>query len=198
VKEGTYVLGEMKPAGRPGNSGRAERGGWKPWTDEKRANADDAEGEFELSDGSSIVLSSEDNVESLITLLSLEAGPYRNETKEYGDQKYTAWVKLKSLGVTVATLNLDNHYSVGTYGLKMRYCSIAGTTGTALTNVDASCEVTDAKAEKVGYDMNATGTYKLTGKVNNGYIQIFSTIKLAKWNKTKKTVYVNQKYSYQD
>lgn len=156
------------------------------------------EEEFKLSDGSSIVLSSEDASESLIAPFALEMGPYRNETKAYGDRRYTAWVKLKSLGVTVATLKLGNHYSVGTYGLKMRYCSIAGTNGTVLTNVDASCNVTDDKAEKVGYDMNATGTYKLTGKVNNGFIQLFSTIKLAQWDKTKKTVYVQQKYSYRD
>ncbi|WP_141993653.1 hypothetical protein [Bacillus sp. B4EP4a] len=77
----------------------------------------------------------------------------------------TAWVKLKSAGVTVATLKLGYHYSVGDYGLKMRYCDVAGTKGTVWSSVDASCEVSDSKAEKVGYDMNAVGTYKMNGKL---------------------------------
>ncbi|MCM3321977.1 hypothetical protein [Cytobacillus kochii] len=159
--------------------------------------------EFVLSDGSSVELSSVDISEdedepSLIQPRSVSFGPYRNETKKYGDRRYTATVKLKSVGVTVATLNLGNHYSVGTYGLKMRYCSIGGTNGTVVSAVDASCNVTDSKAEKVGYDMNATGTYKITGYLNNGYVDLHSTIKLHSWNKTKKSVYVHQKYKYVD
>lgn len=154
--------------------------------------------EFELSDGSSVVLSSEDNSESLFSPMGIEPGPYRNQTKEYGNRKYTAWVKLKSLGVTVATLKLGNHYTVGDFGLKMRYCTIAGTNGTDHSIVDASCEVTDDKAEKVGYDINAMGTYKITGKLNNGYIQLLSYIKLVDLDKKKKTAYVNQKYTYYD
>ncbi|PEF36630.1 hypothetical protein CON84_19395 [Bacillus sp. AFS094228] len=63
---------------------------------------------------------------------------------------------------------------------------IAGTNGTVWSSVDASCEVTDSKAEKVGYDMNAVGTYKLTGKLNNGYIVLTSYIKLTSLNKTSK------------
>jgi hypothetical protein len=39
-------------------------------------------------------------------------GPYRHEDKKYGARLYTAWVKLKSAGVTVATLKLGNHYSI--------------------------------------------------------------------------------------
>ncbi|AXN41559.1 hypothetical protein ACFY5J_29140 [Peribacillus butanolivorans] len=81
-------------------------------------------------------------------------------------------------GVTVATLKLGNHYSVGDYGLKMRYCDVGGTKGTVWTSVDASCEVYDSKAEKVGYDMNAVGTYKINGKLNNGYIVLTSYLQL--------------------
>lgn len=84
---------------------------------------------------------------------------------------------------------------VGTYGLKMRYASVAGTNSTALSNVDASFEVTNSKAEKVGYDINAVGHYKLSSYVNYGYIDIRSTIKLAIWDKANKTVYVHQSYS---
>ncbi|WP_207440377.1 hypothetical protein [Bacillus sp. SD075] len=52
----------------------------------------------------------------------------------------------------------------------MSYADVAGTNGTVWSDVDASCEVTDSKAEKAGYDMNAVGTYKLKGKLNNGNI----------------------------
>ncbi|MFD2616037.1 hypothetical protein [Terrilactibacillus laevilacticus] len=41
----------------------------------------------------------------------------------------------------------------------MRFATVAGTNGSYLSDVDASCEVTDWKAEKVGYDINAQGTY---------------------------------------
>jgi hypothetical protein len=44
--------------------------------------------------------------------------------------------------------------------------AIRKTNGTGWSSLDASCEVTDSKAEKVGYYMNTTvGTYKLTGKL---------------------------------
>ncbi|MBT2669121.1 hypothetical protein J7J00_27445 [Bacillus sp. ISL-4] len=72
--------------------------------------------------------------------------------------------------------------------MKMRYADVAGTNGTVWSAVDASCEVTDSKAEKVGYDMNAVGTYKLNGKLNNGYIVLTSYIKLTSLNKTSKVL----------
>ncbi|SFD61599.1 hypothetical protein [Bacillus sp. UNCCL81] len=166
---------------------------------------------IKLNDGSVVALSSTDeedgdsgSVESIIPAKqgksagSIEMGPYISETKAYGNRLYTAWVKLKSLGVTVATLKLGNHYSVGTYGLKMRYADVAGTNGSALSDVSATAEVTDPKAEQVGYDMNAKGTYKLTGYLNNGYISLVSTIKLISWNKTNESVYVQQSYKYTD
>ncbi|WP_307267694.1 hypothetical protein [Peribacillus sp. V2I11] len=162
---------------------------------------------IELSDGSSVELSSTDeadnsnstNLQSMgFSAKSTDMGPYRTEDKKYGARLYTAWVKLKSAGVTVATLKLGNHYSVGDYGLKMRYADVGGTNGTVWSSVDASCEVTDSKAEKVGYDMNAVGTYKLNGKLNNGYIVLTSYIKLTSLNKSSKVARVYQKYTYRD
>ncbi|MGG0413829.1 hypothetical protein [Peribacillus simplex] len=84
------------------------------------------------------------------------------------------------------------------YGLKMRYADVGGTNGTVWSSVDASCEVTDSKAEKVGYDMNALGTYKLNGKLNNGYIVLTSYIKLTSLNKSSKVARVYPKYTYRD
>lgn len=162
---------------------------------------------IELSDGSSVELSSTDELDNSnstdsqymgIAAAATEMGPYRAEDKEYGARLYTAWVKLKSAGVTVATLKLGNHYSVGDYGLKMRYCDVGGTNGTVYSSVDASCKVTDSKAEKVNYDMNAVGTYKISGRLNNGYIVLTSYIKLTSLNKKSKVARVYQKYTYRD
>jgi hypothetical protein len=159
----------------------------------------------ELSDGSSVALSSTDEVDysdsgsiQTLAITSTEMGKWIHGPKDYGARLYTAWVKLKSLGVTVATLKLGNHYSVGDYGLKMRYCSVAGTKGTTFSNVDASCDVTDSKAEKVNYDMNAVGNYKLSGKLNNGYVSLTSYIKLTQLNKSSKDARVYSKYTYKD
>ncbi|UZD48636.1 hypothetical protein [Peribacillus frigoritolerans] len=160
---------------------------------------------IELSDGSSVDLSSTDEVDysnsSSIQargITSTQMGLFWHGPKDYGSRLYTAWVKLKSLGVTVATLKLGNHYSVGDYGLKMRYCSVAGTKGTVYSSVDASCDVTDSKAEKVNYDMNAVGNYKLTGAVTNGYVSLTSSLKLTKLNKTSKYARVYSQYTYRD
>lgn len=165
----------------------------------------------ELEDGSTIVLGSTDEPESVsgsavsgsavsgsISTLSTHFGPYQALTKEYGNRRYTAWVKLKTLGVTMATMKLVNHYSVGDYGLKMRSADIAGTNGTWLSTIDASAEVLDDKAEKVGYDINARGTYKLTGKLNNGYVSITSYIILDRLVKKEKYARVYQKYAFED
>jgi len=47
--------------------------------------------------------------------------------------------------------------------------------------------------------MNTTvGTYKLTGKLNNGYIVLSSYIKLTSLYKTSKVARVFQKYTYRD
>ncbi|RCW75009.1 hypothetical protein [Saliterribacillus persicus] len=160
---------------------------------------------LKLSDGSTVEIGSTDEDELVdnelnknISLSSVKKGPFRSEPKKYGARKYTAWVKLKTLGITVATLKLGNHYSVGSYGLKMRYCSVAGTNGINAVDVNASCKVTDSKAEKVGYDMNAVGTYKVTGKYNFGYIVLTSYIQLKSLNKTKKVASVWQKFTYSD
>lgn len=54
------------------------------------------------------------------------------------------------------------------------------------------------KAEKIGYDMNAVGNYKLTGSVTNGYVSLTSSLKLTKLNKTSKYARVYSQYTYRD
>ncbi|MEJ9233366.1 hypothetical protein LAV79_29205 [Peribacillus butanolivorans] len=46
--------------------------------------------------------------------------------------------------------------------------------------------------------MNAVGTYKLSGNLNNGYIVLTSYIQLTSLNKTSKVARVYQKYTYRD
>ncbi|MBQ6447272.1 MAG: hypothetical protein IJJ10_07405 [Bacillus sp. (in: Bacteria)] len=175
--------------------------------------------EYTLSDGSVVELSAsqeiedEDEVSTVssiinmfsakkvsaagISISSTEYGPYRTETKEYGNRRYTAWVKLKSLGITVVTLKLVNRYSVGDYGLKMTEVTTAGTNGTRYSDIEVlSLDITDKKAEKVGYDMNAVASYKLNGVLNSGYVDIRSTIKLESLDKKKKTAKVYQRYQF--
>ncbi|MED3836771.1 hypothetical protein [Peribacillus frigoritolerans] len=82
--------------------------------------------------------------------------------------------------------------------MKMRYSDVAGTKGTFWSDVDASCEVSDSKAEKVGYDMNAVGTYKLNVNLSNGYIVLTSYLQLTSLNKTSKVARIYQRYTYRD
>ncbi|MFJ8071885.1 hypothetical protein ACIQZD_23635 [Peribacillus sp. NPDC096447] len=82
--------------------------------------------------------------------------------------------------------------------MKMRYCDVGVTKSTVWTSVDASCEVSDSKAEKVGYDRNSVGTYKINGKLNNGYIFLTSYLQLTYLKKTSKVARVYQRYTYRD
>lgn len=153
--------------------------------------------DIELSDGTTVELEITDQVDSINRSVSLS--PYRGEAKDYGDRKYTATAKIKSLGITVVTLQLGTHYTVGNSGLKMRYLSTSGTSGTSLGDVTvANTKTTTASATSVGSTLKGMASYKLTGKLNNGYIELRSSIKLEKLDKSKKYAYVYQSYVYSD
>jgi hypothetical protein len=152
--------------------------------------------EIELSDGTIVELETTDQVESRNRSLTLS--PNTSENKAYGDRKFTATATLKSFGVPVATFKLGTHYTIGDYGLKMRYLSTAGTNGTVLSEVTvAGTEVTNEKAT-VGKTINGIASYKLTGQLNNGYIELRSSIKHKSLDKSKKTAYVIQSFKYAD
>lgn len=160
------------------------------------------EEEFTLEDNSTLTLSANDEADinessGIMTLASYEQSPNVSTTKDYGNRRFTCSVYVKSLGLTIATLKLKNHYKINSSGLTMRKTSILGTNGTKLSDVsEATSKTTDKYAEKVGYNINAEGSYKLTGSLNNGYVGITSTIKLVKLNKTKKNAYVKQSFVF--
>ena len=131
-----------------------------------------------------------------------DPGPYQGRVKLYGDRLYNAYMKVVSTGVTIGTLQLANGYSVGDYGLKMRYARTTGTSGIYpfVTISSSSASITDALAEKVGYNMNAVGQYSWTlgiDKVGKSFTSsITSTIKLQSLDKVKKSAYVVQSYNF--
>lgn len=158
--------------------------------------------EFILEDNSTITLSTSDEADideslNLMHSRSYQQSPNVTTTKEYGSRRYTCSVYIKSLSVTMATLKLGNHYTINSNGLTMRYTSITGTNGTKISDVtEATSKTTDKYAEKVGYNINGEGSYRISGYLNNGYVGITSTIKLLKLDKTKKTAYVKQSFVF--
>ncbi|MCE4051862.1 hypothetical protein [Bacillus sp. Au-Bac7] len=166
--------------------------------------------EVDLGDNITLDFSSDDTSEggaasNGITTYALNGYDYSNGnvlSKAYGNRRFTATVSVKSYGATIGSLKLVNRYSVGTYGLKFREVSTAGTSGVEpfVYINSSSAKVTDSKAEKVGYNMNARGEYSWKmgiGAVTKSFTsEIYSTIKLRSWDKSKKTVVVGQSYSF--
>lgn len=152
--------------------------------------------EIELSDGTIVELETTDQADSIKRSVSLS--PNTGESKDYGDRKFTATATLKNLGVTVATLVLGTHYTIGDYGLKMRSLSTAGSNGTVLTDVYVAGTQVTTETATVGKTINGTASYKLTGALNNGYIELRSSIKLETLDKSKKEAYVFQSFKYAD
>ncbi|WP_026830222.1 hypothetical protein [Exiguobacterium antarcticum] len=157
-----------------------------------------------LSDGTEIEIGSSDISEETdnkggFSTKAVQPGNTVEETKKYGSRRYTAWVKLKSFGVTIATLKLVNHYSIGTYGLKL---NSVDATGTNSFNTFSSVKVEklsmpDRYAKKVGEDINGKGVYTINGYLNGGYVSITSTIKLISHDKTSKKARVYQTLKFE-
>ena len=172
------------------------------------------EEEITLSDGSKFIYEASDfpeeafnesDDEEIIPQKSsvwngMEYSPERYENKEYGSRRYSCIVSIKSAGVVVGKLYLKNHYSVGDYGLKMRYTSDAGTMGVGLVDIlYSNTETTDGVAPKINHDINGYGVYRV--KMGYGWLsgtftfEIVSQIKLLSLDKNKKTARVYQGYS---
>ncbi|MBC1380947.1 hypothetical protein HB823_05050 [Listeria sp. FSL L7-1693] len=122
---------------------------------------------------------------------------YSSETKKYGNRSWSAYITYKSWGVPIGKIVLSNHYTINNNGLTMRYTSKAGTWDTAAWKVvSAKTKTTDARAEKVGYDINGAGWYTIQAYGSKRYFELRSTIKLSKLDKKKKTAYVTHTYKY--
>lgn len=122
--------------------------------------------------------------------------------KAYGDRKATYTVTVKSAGLSLGKMVLGMHYSIGDYGLKMRYSSKAGTKSLEPVMVIKSSthRVTDSKAEKNGYDMDAIGEYTWTLGLGGVGITFNSDIKgkvqLVVHMKKDKKAHVRQSYTF--
>jgi hypothetical protein len=144
-------------------------------------------------------LSSNDPADKPLTsLMSMEKSPNSYLAKEYGARKWSCRVTMKAWNsLKIATMYLRNHYSVGNYGLKMRYVTVAGTNSYRGSDVNViEYKIDDGKAEKAGWDMNTHATFKVTGKVNSGYIDIRATMKMTRLYKSKKYAIVKQTFTY--
>lgn len=167
--------------------------------------------ERRLSDGSAIEVGSNDESidsnsegdddENLggIKLQSVQPGNTQIRTKKYGNRRYTAWVKIKSYKVPIATLKLVNHYSIGNYGLRLNSVDGTGSNGsTDFADVRIiKMTMPDRYAKKAGENINGRGEYHIDGFLNAGYASITSTIKLELLNKTAKTGRVYQTLKFE-
>ncbi|KKB74129.1 MULTISPECIES: hypothetical protein [Bacillus] len=162
--------------------------------------------EIDLGMGTTIELESSDVVEApedeFVKTSGYDFSKGNILQKKYGARRFTCRVSVKSLGITLGSLVLRNHYTVGSFGLKMRYASDNGTSGTdpLMIITSSSTSVPDGKAVKVGHDMNARGSYKwklgISGIYKSFTSEIYSTIKLSKLNKKKKFAVVYQNYKF--
>ncbi|MFJ8103359.1 hypothetical protein [Lysinibacillus sp. NPDC096212] len=139
------------------------------------------------------IISVEDNFNNIMSRAFIP-----NISRKFGSYQYNIVYKVENLLLPDAALGLVTYYSVGSYGLKATSCSNSGTKGSLVTDISASCKVTDDKAEKVGYDINAQGDFKIThgiGGVNAK--QLYGTItSRVYWNaKGTSAQSVNESYT---
>lgn len=158
--------------------------------------------EVTLSNGSEVLFEATDFSEEDFALQGMLLSPDVHATKDYGARKFTATVTFTSFGIKVGKIALGTHYTIGSTGLVMRYASKAGTASWVrpFDIVSADVKVTDSKAEKVGYDINAEGDYTVKGMAGvfsgTKYMELKSTVKLATLDKVGKKARVNQSYNF--
>ena len=121
-------------------------------------------------------------IETSDELLSLERPPseimpFVTVSKPFGSHQYKIVYRVKNTLLPDANLGLVTYYKVSAKGLTATSCSNAGSTGSIVTDITASCKITDDIAEKVGYDINAQGDFKVTnGLAGINYSSIYVTI----------------------
>jgi hypothetical protein len=102
----------------------------------------------------------------------------------HGDHKYTVRYAISAFMYPDSYAGLITYFKSNSSGLTATSTSKVGTQGVFPTTVVASTRITDSRAEKVGYDINAQGDYTVTHGGYNGIgivsfeITIISTIKL--------------------
>lgn len=108
-------------------------------------------------------------------------------SRSYGTYSYSIKYYIRAIGWPDAVAGLLTNYSVRSDGLRVNWASTAGTSGYIPTTIVGSSKVTDARAEKRGYDINAMGNYTVTIGGYNGIGLIFFDMTLVSrvlWHST--------------
>ena len=120
-------------------------------------------------------------------------------SRPYGTYSYKISYAITAALYPDSKCGLVTTYTTKSDGLRLTSTSTAGTTGIFPTTITASSKATDKRAEKIGYDINAQGNYKVTIGGYNGIgiysfdMQLRSTVR---WDaKTSSSLHVTQKYS---
>ena len=134
----------------------------------------------------------------------LEKGDYwywQAMKKKYGNRRFDAVLYIEHTLWPDSTLKIYFHYKVGDYGLKARYAESASTSYGPISIEEGNPKITDAKAEKEGWDMNAICKYKV--KISAAGVDIAQTtynleaiVYLQTLNKKEKYAHVCQYLNY--
>lgn len=120
-------------------------------------------------------------------------------TYNYGSRSYSVKTRVKHILYPDGWTGLVTYYKIGKSGLTAESSSTVGTTGVFPLQISKSSKLTDKRAEKVGYDINAQGDYTLTWVGYNGIglvsydRTIISSVKLTKLTSTNATVSTSYK-----
>ncbi|MCO7128328.1 hypothetical protein NIE88_21620 [Sporolactobacillus shoreicorticis] len=152
-----------------------------------------------VDDGAQIVVSTQDvaenqNDNAMITPLNMPE--MYNVTKEYGARKYVIHAAYNIQGAGLLDERLTMHYSLGSYGIKMRSSSIAGSYVFG-GNMDATSHVTDSVATHEGANVNAYADFKISFLFSLGgtrFDRIHGAVKLYKWYKSSKKMQLRESW----
>jgi hypothetical protein len=129
-----------------------------------------------------------------------DISPMYTITKGYGSRYYTVQTHIYHLLYPDTYMGLRTYYNIGSYGLKATSTSAVGTSAVFPNTIVANTHITDAYAQKDGYDINGQGDYVYTLLGYNGigiytqYHTIVSSIKLL--DLYSDSAYLSQTYQY--
>lgn len=116
----------------------------------------------------------------------------------YGKYKYEIKYKITAALYPDSICGLITNYTAKADGLRLTSASKAGTTSIFPTTIVASASITDNRAEKIGYDINAQGDYTVTIAGYNGvglYSFDMTIISTVVWDASaSNSIYVVEKY----
>ncbi|CEG29817.1 hypothetical protein [Bacillus sp. B-jedd] len=118
----------------------------------------------------------------MVTLASTPTS--KQLTQSFGDKVYKIDYAFYHLLYPDTHMVLNMFYKLNSSGITMTSTSKAGSYAVFPSTVSGSTKITDARAEKVGYDVNAQGDYKWTLAGYNGVgiasvaVTLIGTVKL--------------------